>query len=159
MVACNFSVEPIPSQCSRVIFSKWKMGTFAKNALNSCLMRIVLSLLKPWLLKESSSVTLPLPFALIHVSGLILIIRKFEKYHMQSFPKEIKNSLAFLRLPPVKFYHISFLCLSSVKCLSSVEKNGSWVVSYYVILPVGFLYLVVKNITTRQISTAGNPLC
>ena len=100
--------------------------------------------------------TLPLPFALIHVSGLILIIRKFEKYHMQSFPKEIKNSLAFLRLPRVKFYHISFLCLSSA---SYVEKNGSRVVSYYVILPVGFLYLVVKNITTRQISTAGNPLC
>ena len=100
--------------------------------------------------------TLPLPFALIHVSGLILIIRKFEKYHMQSFPKEIKNSLAFLRLPPVKFYHISFLCLSSA---SYVEKNGSRVVSYYVILPVGFLYLVVKNITTRQISAAGNPLC
>ena len=124
MVACNFSVEPIPSQCSRVIFSKWKMGTFAKNALNSCLMRIVLSLLKPWLLKESSSVTLPLPFALIHVSGLILIIRKFEKYHMQSFPKEIKNSLAFLRLPPVKFYHISFL-----SCFLLCDPSGWFSIS------------------------------
>ena len=123
MVACNFSVEPIPSQCSRVIFSKWKMGTFAKNALNSCLMRIVLSLLKPWLLKESSSVTLPLPFALIHVSGLILIIRKFEKYHMQSFPKEIKTSRAFLRLPPVFSTILSYKLPLFVKCFLCWEKR------------------------------------